>query len=165
MYSSWWHEKGELTVQPQKWHLDEELISVIFYLTLNDMNMKDYVTSPFQWLEYLKINHVEFFHNLFFFFMCGPNCYCETLYMQLCLWAYLSLRLFFFLTNQRIIIEHLHWERAELRINQVLKVQVRRYHSSQCSNLNIISFGLLVQSCGRTRICSYHLKKQIVFFL
>lgn len=67
---------------------------------------EDYVTSPFQWLEYLKRNHVEFFHNLFFFFiMCGPNCYCETLYMQLCLWACLSLRLFFFF-DQSV---HYYW--------------------------------------------------------
>lgn len=60
----------------------------------NGMKVRDFGIPTFQWLDYLKINHVAFFQNLwftvfFFCFMSDAICFCETLFLQLCFSAVL----------------------------------------------------------------------------
>lgn len=60
----------------------------------NGMKVKDFGIPTFQWLDYLKINHIAFFQNLwftgfFFCFMSDAICFCETLFLQLCFSAVL----------------------------------------------------------------------------
>lgn len=83
----------------------------------NGMKVKDFGFPTFQWLDYLKINHVAFFLNLwftvfFFLFYVWCHLFLWNLVYAALLFSCLSLRLstalnnftFFFLTNQHIFI-------------------------------------------------------------